>query len=391
MSDPLNYTQSDISLNPKLFSQDVLSWTGHLCAQSLHAGGKSIYQAGYAVEHAKQLAITSIRSRNSQLGRPFSPFGVGGLTAVIGISGLLFGHNGIVSQQITNDSLVPEVKAAKTSVNQAATLVTNDIMVDSADLQTTIPSDRLRDSVITHSVAKGENLETIAKSYNVSVDSLRYVNNLSNQDLVTPGQNLTILPVSGVLYTVKTGETLQSIADKWKVPAQAIVDVNWLDEPYEVKKDQKLVIPGAEIPKATPTPAPQTSKYAQSSGGFIQKGNGQFIWPVPGEVTQYFSYYHNGIDIGNRGKSAPIVAAASGKVTFAGWWAGGGGNSVWIDHGNGYITMYAHMSKIMASVGQNVTQGTQIGITGETGRAFGIHLHFMVEYNHKVVNPISVL
>jgi murein DD-endopeptidase MepM/ murein hydrolase activator NlpD len=385
MSDPLTLTSIDTSLHPKLFVRDLGSWTGHLCSQGLKTGGRTIYQAGYAIEHAKQLLISATRSRDSKLGRPFSPFGVGGLTAVIGIGGALLGPNGYIKEQLNSSNNV--LPAQTVNYNQVA-LVKNDLLVDSANLQTIIPSDRGRDSVVTHAVEGGESLESIAKTYNVSVDSLRYVNNLGTKDTITPGQNLTILPVSGVLYEVKNNDTLQSIADQWKVPAQAIVDVNWLDEPYAVTAGQKLVIPGADIPTPTPTPVPQTQlKESQVATG----GSGQFIWPVPGVVTQYFSYYHNGIDIGNHGSSAPIVAAATGTVTFAGWWDGGGGNSVWIDHGNGYMTLYAHMSKILVGVGQHVTQGTQIGITGETGRAFGIHLHFMVEYNHKVINPISVL
>jgi murein DD-endopeptidase MepM/ murein hydrolase activator NlpD len=386
MSDPLiTPTISDTSLNPKLFIKDMSLWSGHLSSQGLKMTGRTVFQAGYAIEHAKQLIISTTRGRDSRLGRPFSPFGVGGLTAVIGVGGLLFGHNGYFKDQLNNaNTTIPAVEAR--NFNQVA-LVKNDLIVDSANVQTTIPSDRLRDTIVTHAVVSGETLQTIAKTYNVSVDSMRYVNNLGSQDTIAPGQNLTILPISGVLENVTKGETVQSIADKWKVPVQAIVDVNWLDEPYTVNAGQKLVIPGADIPTPTPTPV----KTAVGSSVPAGTGSGMFIWPVPGEVTQNFSYYHNGIDIGNRGANAPIVAAATGNVTFAGWWDGGGGNSVWIDHGNGYITMYAHMSKILVGVGQQVTQGTQIGITGETGRAFGIHLHFMVEYNHKVLNPISVL
>lgn len=384
MSESPPITSINTSLSPKLFAKDLSGWTFNLCASTARAGAKTVYQAGYAIEHAKDLLMNSIRSRDSQLGRPFSPFGVGGLTAVIGVSGLLFGHNGIVKDQFKNDTIIPVAQAVSTG--QVA-LVKNDLMVDSTDLHTIIPSDRLRDSVITHQVDNGDSLESIAKQYNVSVDSLRYVNNLSSSDTIKPGQNLTILPISGVLHEVKKGESLQGIADEWKVPVQAIVDVNWLDEPYTVMAGQKLVIPGAEIPKPTPTPAARKSSLATNP----VKGNGRFIWPVPGQISQYFSYYHNGIDIANHGINSPIVAAGSGVVTFAGWWNGGGGNSVWVDHGNGYVTMYAHMSKIMAAVGQHVTQGTQIGITGETGRAFGIHLHFMVELNHKVINPLSVL
>jgi murein DD-endopeptidase MepM/ murein hydrolase activator NlpD len=384
MSDLPPQKISDTSLNPKLFAKDISAWGGHLCAQGIKTSGHTVFQAGYAIEHAKQLLISTTRSRDSRLGRPFSPFGVGGLTAAIGLGGLLFGHNGYVQDHLATTT--PTIQAG--NYNQVS-LVSNDMIVDSANVQTTIPSDRLRDSVITHTVATGETLEAIAKTYNVSVDSLRYVNNLGSQDHISPGQNLTILPVSGVLYEVKSGDTLQSIADKWKVPAQAIVDVNWLDEPYTVTAGQKLVLPEAEIP--TPTPTPTKAAPVANSGPAVGKGNGMFIWPVPGQVTQYFSSYHNGVDIGNRGISSPIVAAGTGTVAFAGWWDGGGGNSVWIDHGNGYVTMYAHMSKILVGVGQRVTQGTQIGITGETGRAFGIHLHFMVEYNHKILNPLSVL
>ena len=386
MSDPIP-SPSDISLNPKLFLRDLSGWTGQLCHNSLQAGGKTVFQAGYAIEHAKELAISSIRGRDSQLSRPFSSFVLGGHTAVIGVSGLLFGHNGLVKDQLNTIQPITQTQAASSNV----ALVKNDLIVDSADLQTIIPDDRLRDSIITHKIESGETLASIAKEYNVSVDSLRYVNNLSSQDDISPGQNLTVLPISGLLHEVKEGETVQSIADHWKVPVQAIVDVNWLDEPYSVKKGQKLVIPGAEIPKPTPEHQNKSVLGNMANSAPTTQGSGRFVWPVPGQVTQYFSYYHNGIDIGNRGSSAPVVAAGAGVVTFAGWWSGGGGNSVWIDHGNGYVTMYAHLSRINVRVGQNVSQGTQIGVTGETGRAFGIHLHFMVEYNHKVINPISVL
>lgn len=389
MSDDPHPSSIDTSLSAKLFLRDMAGWSKQRSTQGLRAGGKSVYSAGFAIEHAKQLIISSLRSRDSKLGRPYSPFGVGGLTAVIGLSGLLFGHNGVVNDQHSADLIAPVVQAK--AANQVA-LVNNDLMVDTADLHTIIPSDRLRDSVITHKVESGENLEKIAKEFNVSVDSLRYVNNLSSQDHISPGQNLTILPISGVLHEVKKGETLQSIADAWKVPVQGIVDVNWLDEPYTVVAGQKLVIPGAEIPK--PTPTPDARKKSAPSRGLASapvRGNGMFIWPVAGHLTQNFSYYHNGIDIGTGHRNLPIVAAGSGVVTFAGWWAGGGGYSVWIDHGNGYVTMYAHLSRIMVGVGQRVSQGQQIGLTGETGRAFGIHLHFMVERNHKVINPLSVL
>jgi murein DD-endopeptidase MepM/ murein hydrolase activator NlpD len=118
-----------------------------------------------------------------------------------------------------------------------------------------------------------------------------------------------------------------------------------------------------------------------------------FIWPVSGPVVSPFGMrwgrMHTGIDIGV-GYGTPIHASASGQVIYAGW-MDGYGNLVFIDHGRGISTGYAHQSSIAVSNGQSVTQGQVIGYVGCTGHCFGPHLHFEVRVNGNPVDPLGYL
>ena len=133
----------------------------------------------------------------------------------------------------------------------------------------------------------------------------------------------------------------------------------------------------------------------QQIDGPIRRGSGQFIWPVNGPITSPFcerrawESCHPGIDIGV-GSGTAIHAAASGVVAMAGP-AGGYGNYTCIQHGGGISTCYGHQSSIQVSVGQHVSQGQVIGLTGCTGLCFGPHLHFEVRVNGGVVNPLNYL
>ena len=98
---------------------------------------------------------------------------------------------------------------------------------------------------------------------------------------------------------------------------------------------------------------------------------------------------HTGIDIAAPyGK--PISCADSGEVIYSGWWDGYG-KAVVIDHGRGYTTVYGHMSRIYAQVGQTVTKGETIGLVGSTGFSTGPHLHFEIRVNGKPVDPMPYL
>jgi murein DD-endopeptidase MepM/ murein hydrolase activator NlpD len=115
---------------------------------------------------------------------------------------------------------------------------------------------------------------------------------------------------------------------------------------------------------------------------------GRFIWPAPGTITTYFWQYHPGIDIANV-EGTPEVAADAGTVIFAGW--GSYGLYVEIDHGNGFHTVYGHMSAVMVQTGESVGPGQELGLMGSTGRSTGPHLHFEIRYQGAPQNPLDFL
>lgn len=129
--------------------------------------------------------------------------------------------------------------------------------------------------------------------------------------------------------------------------------------------------------------------------------DGDMVWPLPYEDAYISSSFkvrwgkqHNGIDTcrwsGTHG--ADVIAVKAGTIEVANWGYGGGyGNYVVVNHGNGVLSYYAHLSNITVSVGQRVTQGQVIGQAGNTGYSFGAHLHFGLMINGSWVNPVNYL
>lgn len=131
----------------------------------------------------------------------------------------------------------------------------------------------------------------------------------------------------------------------------------------------------------------------------IQYTGGEMLWPVAISGTVITSDYgvrehpiqgvikeHTGIDIGNTPTGTPVVAAADGVVTYAGW-LGGYGNCVMINHGEGVVTLYGHGNKILTSVNKKVKKGETIMEVGSTGNSTGPHLHFEVRVNGSCTSP----
>jgi murein DD-endopeptidase MepM/ murein hydrolase activator NlpD len=259
---------------------------------------------------------------------------------------------------------------------------------------TTEISVKPRDSVVSYTVKSGDTLSSIAQKFNVSEDTVRWQNDLKKDNpVLKPGDTLEIPPVTGLVHKVKRGETIYSIAKKYSVNAQAIV--NWPfntftdDEDFDLAVGQMLIVPDGTPPQEEP--APQKQYYAQKtpSAGNVS-GSGQFIWPASGGITQYYRWYHPAIDIAN--KSAPnVVAADAGKVIYSGCFNWGYGCHVIVDHGNGYSTLYAHLSSLYVSQGQTVSGGAALGRMGSTGRSTGTHLHFEIRKSGSPQNPMSYL
>ena len=246
-----------------------------------------------------------------------------------------------------------------------------------------------RTEVVTYVVQPGDNVYLISQRYGVSQDTIIWANDWleMDPDLLSIGEELAILPVSGVWHTVKSGETLATIAQRYQVTPEEIVAYapNGLQEPVSLAVGQKLIIPGGV--------KPFEPRLVHTQAGTItvnaRPEPGRFIWPCNGAITQYFSKQHLAIDIGNSA-GTPIYAADSGTVELAGWY-GGLGNAVRINHGNGYVTTYGHLRAILVEEGQWVQRGQQIGEMGSTGKSSGPHVHFMVYYYGGAVNPVRYL
>jgi murein DD-endopeptidase MepM/ murein hydrolase activator NlpD len=297
---------------------------------------------------------------------------------------------------------VAEVPIAETSaeglVEESLEIVPPDETAASADnlalvraaVPITLIPERPRIDVITHTVKSGDTLYGIAQKYKLSAETIMFANGLeTNPDLLRLGQQLTILPTNGIIHTVKKGETLEKIAKTYKATASNIVNspLNRLDTRNPtIAVGQKLFVPGGykEIPV----------KYVQVYKGPIpagaRRGTGRFVWPTAGYVTQGYKRYHLALDIA-RAVGTPVKAADNGYVVVAGWSNDGYGNHIVIDHGNGYQTLYAHLNRIYVKVGTSVGKGTEIGQMGSSGRSTGPHLHFEIRKNGVRLNPISFL
>jgi len=238
----------------------------------------------------------------------------------------------------------------------------------------------------------GDTIWTIAQKYGISVETIVQNNNIKNPSRLKTGQKLVILPVDGLLHKVKEKENISSIAKKYKIEKEKIITQNDLEKEKNLKIGQKIIIPGyiKKSIKKIPTKRRIYTASANISSG--KDYGGRLFFPCQGRYTQFYHYGHYAVDIAKNGGS-PIWSAEGGKVTKAqGGWNGGYGNIVIIDHGNGIKTLYAHLKEIYVNVGQHVARGQAIGYMGNTGRVYGrtgIHLHFEVIVKGVKKNPIA--
>ncbi len=249
-----------------------------------------------------------------------------------------------------------------------------------------------------HNVQEGETLSSIADRYGLDVTTILWENDLAETAKLKPGQELRILPVDGLRHKVQKGETIFSIAKKYgldEAQAQVIVDYPFNeflnDETFELAIGQQLVVPQGVKPKAAPPTRPRTAFGTLTPDAGTVNATGSYVWPASGGISQGYSFYHKAVDISNRG-GGPILAADSGTITVAGWIDNSGyGNRVMIDHNNGYVTLYAHMSVIQVKPGQRVNRGDVLGQMGSTGRSTGTHLHFEIRQGGVLHNPLGFL
>lgn len=259
----------------------------------------------------------------------------------------------------------------------------------------TIIPERTRQVIQTYSVQAGDTVLGIAYKFKLKPETLQWSNpNLEqNPDTLRIGDQVKILPVDGVLHTVRAGDTLSALATRYKVTPEQIVAYEANDLPdsgAQLTTGAEVVVPGGVKPYITQQVA-TTSSSPVSVPFDALKGSGSFRWPAGGSISQNYWGGHPGIDIASR-TGASVKAADGGFVVLAGsGWNGGYGNHVIIDHGNGFTTLYAHLNTIFVRTGENVSTGQQIGTVGNTGNSTGPHLHFEIRYQGYPRNPYSLL
>ena len=252
-----------------------------------------------------------------------------------------------------------------------------------------------------YAVQPGDALFSIASQYKIKPETLLWANNdtlKGSPDSLRVGQVLKVPPVDGVYYKVQAGDTLASIAKKFSASLDDIL--NWPGNSIDLTNQQVnpgdyVMVPGGKEKLVVwVVPSVVSSGALNSAGnpcGPGPVGNG-FIWPTGNHYLSGNNFWsgHPGIDIA-AGLGAPVWAAA-GTVTIAqGGWNGGYGNVVMIDHNNGYLTVYGHLSQINVSACEGVAAGQGIGLAGSTGNSTGPHLHFEIRLNGAAVDPWYLL
>ncbi len=250
-----------------------------------------------------------------------------------------------------------------------------------------------RDKIIYYTVQTGDSVYSIAKKFNITVNTIIWENNLNSRGFIKPGQKLAILPTVGVTYKVKRNDTLIKIAKKFNTTEQEIIKINKIKNSNNLQIGQKLIIPGARKVYERKTSPKRTNYIVRKKKKIIKsvvKSSTKLHWPASCHViTQYFHWRHHGLDIACK-HGTPIYAAEDGVVVAAGW-ATGYGKRIRIDHGNGLVTLYGHCSKLYVRAGQAVNRGDIICAEGTTGWSTGPHLHFEVRKKGVKKNPLTYL
>ncbi len=285
-----------------------------------------------------------------------------------------------------------------------------------AQIHTTIP-DRPRVDIEKYTVQQGDTVFGIAEKFGLNPETIlwgNYFTLLDNPSFLQPGQLLNILPINGIYHKWNAGDGLNGVSEFFQVKPEDIINYPLNHLTVEAVGDFKnpniepgtmLVIPNGKrsfvtwsAPRITRDDPGVAKVLGPGYCGTITDGPvgiQAFIWPTNSHFLSGFDYSpetnHFGIDLdGETGD--PIYATDNGVVVYSGWNDWGYGFMVVIDHGNGWQSLYAHLSQINVGCSAWVNQGAVIGYMGSTGRSSGSHLHFeMMSDRSGKVNPFAYL
>ena len=290
------------------------------------------------------------------------------------------GFSGVLQANVGPDSISGNDGAQIAMVDDSALLQESGIygtQVDTPDSQST--------QISLYVVRQGDSLSQIAKMYDVSVNTIIWANNITGP--IHEGDQLIMLPVSGVSHVIVKGDTVRSIASKYHADMGDIMSYNGIHSDSDLVVGSTVIIPdGESAPPAPSAISPHgsnpTEKLHDAGGPYYP---GYYMRPIDGGVKTQGLHGYNAVDLAAP-IGTPIHAAADGVVIIAksGGYNGGYGSYVAISHPNGTETLYAHMSKVIAVRGQTVQKGETIGLIGSTGWSTGPHVHFEIR---GAVNP----
>jgi murein DD-endopeptidase MepM/ murein hydrolase activator NlpD len=280
-----------------------------------------------------------------------------------------------------------------------------------AHLHTDVPS-RPRNEVFKYTVKEGDTLIDIADKFGLKPETILWSNQFvlgDNPHNIIAGQEINILPVDGAYHKWSAGDGLNGVAKFFNVSPEDIIGFPGNNLSFDkigdlanpnIEPGTWLVIPGGKrefvswsapvIPIDDPSVAKVLGPGACESVTAGAVGAGVFIRPVDSFFISGYDFNpdanHSGIDLdGNEGD--PVYAIDNGVVVYAGWNKWGYGNVIVINHGNGWQSLYAHLSAIYVGCGASVWQTNVIGAVGNTGRSSGPHLHFEMMYEAVRVDP----
>lgn len=241
-------------------------------------------------------------------------------------------------------------------------------------------------SIVSYTVKTSDTLSTVASALGVSVRVLRASNRLHENQTLAAGQVL-YASRAGVIHTIKAGQTLTDISLTYAVPVQTLASANGLTTASTIYAGSRIVIPGG------------TSALWDTVDDLSKGTASDYIWPLEADVVSTFGWrvhevlntrqHHDGIDL-DVPEGTVVRASAGGEVYYYGEQPGYG-NLLIIEHADKWYSMYGHLSSSLVYVGQYVEAGQRVAMSGNTGVSSGPHLHFELRRGEVPVDPLRYL
>ena len=249
-----------------------------------------------------------------------------------------------------------------------------------------------------YKVRKGDNLFSISRRFNISIQELIKVNKIQEPYKIFPNQSIFI-PLNQMHKIVK-GETLYSISRYYETTVFTLAKYNNIKNINNIKVGKELIIPkkSEKIKKIKKKWDSNFKKEKIDNSKIVilgDKKTSKFIWPVKGKLLSKYGkskegFYNDGINIDSK-KGTKVMSSQAGKVIYSGNEIPGYGNLILIKHSKNWITAYAHLNEVFTEKGKKVSKGEIIGSVGNTGNVRSPQLHFEIRKGKESVNPLKLL